>query len=142
MEIQVLSAILPISQIPSIPSCMHFVLRHISLERILLLEHPDPLKREGKVDKRTWRGERPSRANTAGGGGEGTNGEEEKKEQSWTTMDVLTGYALKNGWVTAKAGRPDVNRAGNARESPFHSFSVFPSGLIGCSFACAYGSED
>ncbi|CCM03111.1 uncharacterized protein FIBRA_05231 [Fibroporia radiculosa] len=29
-------------------------------------------------------------------------------------MDVLTAYALKKGWLTAMAGRPDVNRAGNA----------------------------
>jgi hypothetical protein len=33
---------------------------------------------------------------------------------SWTAMDVLTAYADKKGWVTAKAGRPDVGRAGNA----------------------------
>ena len=31
-------------------------------------------------------------------------------------MDVLAAYAGKKGWVTAKAGRPDVNRAGNAGE--------------------------
>jgi len=29
-------------------------------------------------------------------------------------MDVLTAYANAKGWVTAKAGRPDVHRAGNA----------------------------
>jgi hypothetical protein len=29
-------------------------------------------------------------------------------------MDILTAYAERNGWVTAKAGRPDVMRAGNA----------------------------
>jgi len=29
-------------------------------------------------------------------------------------MDILTAYADKKGWVTAKAGRPDVHRAGNA----------------------------
>jgi hypothetical protein len=32
-------------------------------------------------------------------------------------MDILTAYAEKKGWVTAKAGRPDVNRAGNASTS-------------------------
>lgn len=32
-------------------------------------------------------------------------------------MDILTAYADKKGWVTAKAGRPDVNRAGNASTS-------------------------
>ena len=34
-------------------------------------------------------------------------------EVSVTVMDVLTSFAEKKGWITAKAGRPDVNRAGN-----------------------------
>jgi hypothetical protein len=40
-----------------------------------------------------------------------------KKEENpleWTAMDVLIAYASEKKWVTAKAGRPDVNRAGNA----------------------------
>ena len=28
-------------------------------------------------------------------------------------MDILTQFAVKKGWVTAQAGRPDINRAGN-----------------------------
>jgi hypothetical protein len=36
-------------------------------------------------------------------------------------MDILTAYADKKGWVTAKAGRPDVNRAGNASMSTVSS---------------------
>jgi len=32
-------------------------------------------------------------------------------------MDILTAYADAKGWVTAKAGRPDVHRAGNASKS-------------------------
>ena len=40
--------------------------------------------------------------------------EQPQKELVWTAMDILTAYANKKGWVTAKAGRPDVNRAGNA----------------------------
>lgn len=47
----------------------------------------------------------------SGGGGEG---EGAKKEPKWTAMDIMTAYADRKGWVTAKAGRPDVNRAGNA----------------------------
>ena len=34
--------------------------------------------------------------------------------QSWTAAEILTEYAVKKGWVTAKAGRPDIHRAGNA----------------------------
>jgi hypothetical protein len=110
METQVLSAILPISQIPSIPSCMRFVLGHVPLERILGLIHPEPVAEGKGVDKRTWR-EGSERTKV------GVEGDGEGMSRNWTTMDVLTAYALKNGWVTAKAGRPDVNRAGNARES-------------------------
>lgn len=32
-------------------------------------------------------------------------------------MDILTAYANLKGWVTAKAGRPDIHRAGNASKS-------------------------
>lgn len=32
----------------------------------------------------------------------------------WTAMDILTAYANSKGWLTAKAGRPDIHRAGNA----------------------------
>lgn len=37
-------------------------------------------------------------------------------EPDWTAIDVLTAYADVKGWVTAKAGRPDIHRAGNASE--------------------------
>lgn len=55
-------------------------------------------------DKRTWRpGQRPL---------------EQTKDQSkaprWTANDIMTAYAEKKGWITAKAGRPDIHRAGNA----------------------------
>ena len=33
---------------------------------------------------------------------------------TWTAMDILTAYADAKGWVTAKAGRSDVHRAGNS----------------------------
>jgi len=53
-------------------------------------------------DKRTWR--------------EGTTLASPTKGEQWTAMDIMVAYATKKGWVTAKAGRPDVNRAGNASE--------------------------
>jgi len=33
---------------------------------------------------------------------------------NWTAMDILTAHADAKGWVTAKAGRADVHRAGNS----------------------------
>lgn len=98
MELQVLSGILPIAQIPAIPSTTYLALQYLPLEDILKLEHPG--KREAIAeDKRTWRDGMWRKANA---------------EFKWTAMDVLTAFAEKQNWITAKAGRPDVNRAGNA----------------------------
>lgn len=108
LELQVLAGILPIAQMPAIPSSIHYALQCLPLERIFELEHPskkDPVA----ADKRTWReGMRRQQPSDA--------------ELPWTAMDVLTAFAEKKGWITAKAGRPDVNRAGNASE-PVSSFS-------------------
>jgi len=100
---QVLCGILPISQIPSIPACIHYALRLLPIEQILHLSHPSEVI-EVPADKRTWRGERPN-----------LQGAESARTTVWTAMDVLTAQAAARGWVTAKAGRPDANRAGNAR---------------------------
>ncbi|KAG8219519.1 hypothetical protein J3R82DRAFT_469 [Butyriboletus roseoflavus] len=55
-------------------------------------------------DKRTWR--------------PGQRTLEQTKVQfntpRWTANDIMTAYAEKKGWITAKAGRPDIHRAGNA----------------------------
>jgi hypothetical protein len=40
-------------------------------------------------------------------------------------MDVLTAYADKKGWVTAKAGRPDIGRAGNSSKIAYTRNCVF-----------------
>jgi hypothetical protein len=99
--LQVLSAILPISQISSIPSCIQHAARLMPLEKAFELAYHSvdtpPVK-----DKRTWR--------------EGTAPTPSTRGEQWTAMDIMTTYANKKGWVTAKAGRPDVNRAGNASE--------------------------
>ncbi|KAI0045203.1 P-loop containing nucleoside triphosphate hydrolase protein [Auriscalpium vulgare] len=101
LEMQVLSGILPIARMPAIPLCIHFASQLLPLERILGLVHPS-VASPPPPDKRTWR--------------EGMQRPEESrmKEVNWTGMDILSAYADKKGWVTAKAGRPDVNRAGNA----------------------------
>ncbi|KAJ7446495.1 hypothetical protein B0H11DRAFT_2084984 [Mycena galericulata] len=103
MEMQVLSGILPISRVSAIPSCIYHAAELLPLEKVYRLSHPTQAdaERVGVEDKRTWRnGERP--------------GGSQVKEKPWTAMDVLIGYADAKGWVTAKAGRSDVHRAGNA----------------------------
>lgn len=100
--LQVLSAILPISQISSMPSCIQHAARLMPLEEIFGLAHTSTAVPPVE-DKRTWReGAAPASSTIQG--------------EQWTAMDIMAVSATKKGWVTAKAGRPDVNRAGNASE--------------------------
>ncbi|KZT75054.1 P-loop containing nucleoside triphosphate hydrolase protein [Daedalea quercina L-15889] len=123
METQVLAAILPISRVSAVALCTHHAAQLLPLERILQLAHP-ALTSPPPEDRRTWRA--GMRAGAKGGG--------TAQAQAWTAMDVLTAYALRKGWVTAKAGRPDVGRAGNASELVL-SFRVCGRGadaFVGC----------
>ncbi|KAH8997370.1 P-loop containing nucleoside triphosphate hydrolase protein [Lactarius akahatsu] len=97
----VLSGVLPIARMPAISLCMSFAAKLLPLEDILGLVHPS-VASPPPEDKRTWREgvRRPQSFQT--------------QHKAWTAMDLMTAYANKRGWVTAKAGRPDVNRAGNA----------------------------
>lgn len=82
------------------------------LEQILGLTHPSITNPEPTIeDKRTWRRDR-----TGSQQAQAPGGSVDPKEIKWTAMEIMTAYALRKGWVTAKAGRPDVNRAGNASE--------------------------
>lgn len=102
LDVKVLAGILPISRVSAVPLCAYNAANFLPIERIYKLVHPTtnvpPVK-----DKRTWR--------------EGMKPEElpDGNRPTWTAMDILTAYADAKGWVTAKAGRPDVHRAGNAR---------------------------
>lgn len=102
---QVLSGILPISRVSAVPLCIYHTSQLLPLETILGLSHPS-LREPIAEDKRTWREPRTADSTVTLASG-----------AKWTAMDILTAYALKKGWVTAKAGRPDVNRAGNASKS-------------------------
>ncbi|TRM66076.1 hypothetical protein BD626DRAFT_397642 [Schizophyllum amplum] len=99
MEMQVLAGILPISRVSAVPACVHHAARCMPLERILGLPHPSASAPPAE-DKRTWRAGAGPKAPPA--------------TSQWSAMDILTAYAEKKGWLTAKAGRPDVHRAGNA----------------------------
>lgn len=97
------SGILPISRISAVPACVHFACQHLPLEILFKLTNPNTHSTAELEAKRTWRS--------------GTT-REPTKEPSWTAMDVLTGYAEQKGWLTAKAGRPDIHRAGNSSKPP------------------------
>lgn len=141
---QVLSGVLPISRISAVPFCVHQLARLLPLEQILELTHPfatnstvtftptsdrgsashsskpssNPRSKSKPVptlveDKRTWRpGQRPPEQIKV-----------QSKAPDWTANDIMIAYAEKKGWVTAKAGRPDIHRAGNAS-------GYLPAGLV------------
>lgn len=85
-----LGAILPISQVQAISSCVRYAAAHLPLERILALE-PPPVET----------------------GGAATAREGEAKGAEWTAARILEALAIRHQYKTAKAGRPDLNRAGN-----------------------------
>ncbi|KAG2350795.1 P-loop containing nucleoside triphosphate hydrolase protein [Suillus weaverae] len=96
---KVLCGILPISRVSAIPFCIHQIGQLLPLETILGLAHPSTNSAPVE-DKRTWRdGKQPSLKDN---------------KTHWTATEIMTAYANKKGWVTAKAGRPDIHRAGNA----------------------------
>lgn len=113
--LQVLCGILPISRISAVPACIHFVTNLLPLERILNLGHPNELIVPTE-DKRTWREGMTPAAGTS-------------RIRAWTAMDILIAYANSKGWVTAKAARPDIHRAGNSGGSS-HALNLFAPILI------------
>jgi len=95
---QVLTGIVPISKVSAIPACIYYVAQIFPLEKTYRLNHPAATE-SATEDKRTRREGMPL---------------PKPKLFQWTAMDILTARANSKGWVTAKAGRPDVHRAGNA----------------------------
>lgn len=110
LRAQVLAGILPISRVSAAPLCVYYAAQLLPLETIYGLQHPS-LSSEPAADRRTWREPRSGQSSAA-------------KAVHWTAMDILTAFALKKGWLTAKAGRPDVSRAGNASEHTACCFVV------------------
>ncbi|EIW69909.1 hypothetical protein TREMEDRAFT_13269, partial [Tremella mesenterica DSM 1558] len=82
-ELQALAGVLPIAQIPSLPSCIHFTASLLPLEDIFKLSLP----------------------------------EEESSEDPYadklTAGTIMEAHALARGWLTARRGWPDTNRAAN-----------------------------
>ena len=91
----------------AVPSCVHFSAQFLPLERIFNFAHP-ATKEPLAEDKRTWRDSMKQE-----------NRDKTPDQLNWTAMDILTAYADAKGWVTAKAGRPDVHRAGNSSRPHF-----------------------
>ncbi|KAJ1301610.1 hypothetical protein OPQ81_008858 [Rhizoctonia solani] len=104
MELQVLSNVLPIAQIPALPACIRYVGGIMPIEDIFGVDKSMLEVEEVAEDKRTWReGMRPP-----------VRSDNSTEGRKWTALQVMSAYATKRGWMTAKAGRPDSMRAGNA----------------------------
>nr|KIR48345.1 GTPase [Cryptococcus bacillisporus CA1280] len=103
LEIQAMAGIIPISQIPSLPSCILFASAHMPIEVIFR-----------KARQRE---------------------EEERKRDKWTVGGVLEARALDKGFMTAKGGRPDINRAANGMMRALADGKVrwgfYPPGMAG-----------
>ncbi|KAN0060379.1 hypothetical protein ACQY0O_007708 [Thecaphora frezii] len=85
MEMQVMGAILPISQVQALTSVVRFVGQHMPLEQVTRVHTPEAAQQD-----------------------------ETEGDESWTSVRILECVAERYGWRTAKANRWDVNRAGNA----------------------------
>ncbi|WRT70647.1 uncharacterized protein IL334_007645 [Kwoniella shivajii] len=107
LEIQALAATIPISQIASLPSCITFCARHLPLETILKIPYSIA---DGDIDpyagKRTFRDPKLAEEDRI-------KREENEKKDKWTSGKIMEGRAIDRGYLTAKSGRPDINRAAN-----------------------------
>ncbi|OWZ64338.1 hypothetical protein AYX14_02930 [Cryptococcus neoformans] len=130
LEIQAMAGIIPIAQIPSLPSCILFASAHMPIEAIFHV-HLD-IDAQDDTDafalKKTYRNaEQAERARQ--------REEEERKSERWTVGGVLEARALDKGFMTAKGGRPDINRAANGMMRALADGKVkwgfYPPGMTG-----------
>ncbi|KAK0538690.1 hypothetical protein OC842_001213 [Tilletia horrida] len=105
MEMQVLGAILPISQVQAISSCVRFAAAHMPLEEALRLPLDAPPPDPGHTAKKMESGTSAGAANAQSREGE--------TAVEWTAVRILEHVAAKYNFRTAKANRWDTNRAGN-----------------------------
>ncbi len=84
--LQVLAGIYPIAQLQEPYRAIRYLAERIPMVDILKLKHPCE-----------------------------TNAKDEKHVE-WSPLDVCEAWAVKRGYFTAKASRPDVNRASNERK--------------------------
>lgn len=96
---QVLGSTVPISQERQPSRIVYEIGQRMPLENILPLAPESVLQKDEKEDKRTWR--------------EGMKKPSRPQDSNIKTLDALERYAIRAGYMTAKAGRPDVNRASN-----------------------------
>ncbi|ODO10572.1 hypothetical protein I350_01169 [Cryptococcus amylolentus CBS 6273] len=103
LEVQALAGIIPISQIPSLPSCLTFASSHLPIETIFKVPRPAPEDDSFQTEvKKTYRHEWQA---------ERARKRDEERKHRWSVGGVLEERAIDKGFMTAKGGRPDINRA-------------------------------
>ncbi|GAA5927187.1 uncharacterized protein JCM15063_005831 [Sporobolomyces koalae] len=107
LERQVLAGILPIQNVEPV---LRFIGQRIPLEKVLRLKHQDEIEAEEKArDEFSLDVDVPVVRNDIG---------------RWTTDELLADYALQQGFVTAKVGRPDIYRSGAFILRQLHSSAI------------------
>ncbi|CAO1632667.1 unnamed protein product [Jaminaea pallidilutea] len=89
-ELQVFGSILPISQVQAVTTVVRYLAAHLPLEEILQLDFPPD---DDYTNVQT---------------------DSEEDAGTWTATRILEALCRRHGYKTAKAGRWDLNRAGNA----------------------------
>ena len=103
---QVLGSTVPISQEKQPSTILFEIGKRMPLEHILPLAPQSVLEREEVIDKRTWREGMVRTSSKDNEDNEGVN-------SSIKVLDIFERYSIRAGFMTAKAGRPDINRSSN-----------------------------
>ncbi|XP_013073430.2 guanine nucleotide-binding protein-like 1 [Biomphalaria glabrata] len=85
--LQIIAGIYPVAQVREPYSVVGFLAQRIDIPKLLKLSPPDM----SSVEK-----------------------DEESGQLLWSAHDICEAWAIKNGFTTSKAGRPDVYRAANS----------------------------
>lgn len=83
--LQILSGIFPIAQVRDPYTAVGYLAGRLDLPQLLRLTHPNATDRGPKASE----------------------------DLEWSAFDICEAWAIKSGYFTAKASRPDVYRAGN-----------------------------
>ncbi|GAA6058876.1 hypothetical protein JCM10212_002820 [Sporobolomyces blumeae] len=107
LERQVLAGILPIQNVEPV---LRFIGQRIPLEKVLKLKHHEEEAEEEKRDEFDLEYHEPPPVKIEKG--------------RWTTDELLAAYAIQQGFVTAKVGRPDIYRSGAFILRQLHSSTI------------------
>jgi ribosome biogenesis GTPase A len=89
--LQILAGMYPIAQLQEPYSAIRYISERIPIVCILKLKHPEIENNKEEAKDNKW----------------------SDREYDWSPLDICEGWAVKRGYFTAKACRPDVYRAAN-----------------------------